>query len=61
MLDSSVMGQNYNEKLIEDQEKRILVERYGKTFTEGDIRKLRSGNILSEEGLNFFIKFLDER
>ena len=46
---------------MEDEEKRILVERYGKKFTEGDIRKLRSGNILSEEGLNFFIKFLDER
>lgn len=61
MSSSSVMGQRYNERLIEDEEKKIVVERYGKKFNEGDIRKLRSGAILSEDGLNFFVKYLEEK
>ncbi|EAR94897.2 hypothetical protein TTHERM_01028800 (macronuclear) [Tetrahymena thermophila SB210] len=54
-------GQRYNESVINNENSNIVCQRYEKTITEGDIIKLRSGNILTEDGLNFFIKYLEER
>ncbi|KAL4505146.1 hypothetical protein ABPG72_016213 [Tetrahymena utriculariae] len=54
-------GQRYNESVINNENSKIICQRYEKTITEGDIIKLRSGNILTEDGLNFFIKYLEER
>jgi Ulp1 family protease len=42
-------------------QKKLVAQRYGKEITQNEMENLRVKSVLSENMLNFFIRYLEER